>query len=60
AQGNLAKAKQWYTKALEIQPNFPEVYTNLSVFVRSRTKLGDGFTMSPEIKECSRTKSSNK
>ncbi|MEG4455093.1 tetratricopeptide repeat protein [Microcoleus sp. N9_A1] len=29
-QGNLAKAKQWYTKALELQPNFPEVYTNLA------------------------------
>jgi tetratricopeptide (TPR) repeat protein len=31
AQGNLSQAKQWYTKALEIQPTFPEVYTNLSV-----------------------------
>ncbi|NJL66205.1 MAG: DUF563 domain-containing protein [Microcoleus sp. SM1_3_4] len=60
AQGNLAKAKQWYTKALEIQPNFPEVYTNLSVLYAQEQKLGDGFTMSPEIKECSRTKSSNK
>ncbi len=29
-QGNLAKAKHWYTKALELQPNFPEVYTNLA------------------------------
>ncbi|MGL5062809.1 MAG: tetratricopeptide repeat protein, partial [Microcoleus sp.] len=31
AQGNLSQAKQWYTKALELQPNLPEVYTNLSV-----------------------------
>ncbi|MCU0542127.1 MAG: tetratricopeptide repeat protein [Oscillatoriaceae cyanobacterium Prado104] len=31
AQGNLSQAKQWYTKALELQPIFPEVYTNLSV-----------------------------
>ncbi len=30
AQGNLAKAKHWYTKALEIQPDFAEVYTNLA------------------------------
>ena len=29
-QGNLAKAKHWYTKALELQPNFAEVYTRLA------------------------------
>ncbi len=29
-QGNLTKAKHWYTKALELQPNFAEVYTNLA------------------------------
>jgi tetratricopeptide (TPR) repeat protein len=29
-QGNLAKAKHWYSKALEIQPDFAEVYTNLA------------------------------
>lgn len=29
-QGNLAKAKHWYSKALEIQPDYAEIYTNLA------------------------------